>query len=208
MKILEISKSIQGELPHMGKPCTIVRLEGCNIQCPYCDVSKDFQLRDLTIEEILDEVMALGRREILLTGGEPLIHSGVKGLLQALYGQGFNILIETNGTVPLDAAICGNSDVVVMDVKLFDVGAMRAASHNLDWLSAEDAIKFVYRDALELRRAWEWMQQMQTKIECMVIFSPVNVLEPLVHLFDQIVDEFPDLDIRMQCQIHKVLGLS
>ena len=207
MKVLEISKTIQGELPHMGKPCTIIRLEGCNLQCPYCDVSPEFQVRDMTVDMIVDEVMVIGRREILLTGGEPLIHLGVKNLLQALYSQGFNILIETNGTVPFDAAIAGNSDVLVMDVKLFDKEAMRAASHNLPWLGAEDAIKFVYRDSLELGLAWEWIQQMQSKIECMVIFSPCNVHEPLTQLFNQIVDEFPDLDIRMQCQIHKVLHL-
>ncbi|MHC4713797.1 MAG: 7-carboxy-7-deazaguanine synthase, partial [Planctomycetota bacterium] len=36
MKISEIFRSIQGESYLAGRPCTLVRLAGCNLNCPWC----------------------------------------------------------------------------------------------------------------------------------------------------------------------------
>lgn len=208
MKLLEIFESIQGELPHMGMPCTIIRLAHCNIKCPYCDVTPDLQPFDMSIDDIVAKAVEFQHEEILVTGGEPLANSGVKELLQALYSSGFDITIETNGTVPLDGAIAGNCDSIVMDVKLFNPEFMDAAAHNLDWLGVEDAIKFVYRDALDLGRAYEFLDVFHDKIESMVIFSPTDVQQPMMARIMEIVKAYPHLDIRLQCQIHKVLGLG
>lgn len=36
-RVNEIFSSFQGEGTNMGKPCTFIRLQGCNLACPWCD---------------------------------------------------------------------------------------------------------------------------------------------------------------------------
>jgi len=36
-KVSEIYRAVQGEGWHSGMPCTLVRLQGCNLRCDFCD---------------------------------------------------------------------------------------------------------------------------------------------------------------------------
>lgn len=96
--IVEIFDSIQGEGSWLGRPVTFIRMGGCNLHCPWCDT--DFsKFKDMSIVDICHHV---SNRDIVITGGEPLIHDLVP-LLQALRnanGFAHSIAIETNGTRP------------------------------------------------------------------------------------------------------------
>ena len=106
MKVSEIFKSIEGEGIRMGQAAVFVRLHGCNLRCSYCDSmyaveGPDF--KQMSVGEILASVEAYrnesGVKCVTLTGGEPLIHENVGELLTAFSDAGFEVNIETNGTV-------------------------------------------------------------------------------------------------------------
>lgn len=95
LPVNEIFPSIQGEGRFMGIPATFIRLSGCNLKCSFCDTEHESCVR-LTIDEILKEVKY---QNVVITGGEPLIHEDLYHLIYALRGKDFKICLETNGTI-------------------------------------------------------------------------------------------------------------
>lgn len=109
MKVVEIFNSIDGEGIRTGELTTFVRLWGCNLRCVYCDTRYSYcqeneeaiPYKEMAIEEIIKECDKYDTDNITLTGGEPLIHLDVKYLLKALSEAGYNVNVETNGSVPI-----------------------------------------------------------------------------------------------------------
>ena len=98
MKVCEIFKSIQGESSYAGLPCTFIRLTGCNLKCSYCDTQYAYnEGRELTEDEIINEVRNASIGLVEITGGEPLLQRGVYHLVTRLLDEGYTVLIETNG---------------------------------------------------------------------------------------------------------------
>ncbi len=105
----EIFASIQGEGVSSGLPSTFLRLAICNLRCTWCDTAYTWdwerydrteQTMPLNIGEAHDAITALPPRNVVITGGEPLIQRRqLQPLVQGLKARGFRIEIETNGTV-------------------------------------------------------------------------------------------------------------
>lgn len=107
MKVFEVFSSIDGEINGffgIGQYATFIRLAGCNLTCPYCDVAdaqRTEKSSDYTPEQLYD-VVVTGIRKVTITGGEPLLQTGeVQELISLLEQQEICTTIETNGTQPL-----------------------------------------------------------------------------------------------------------
>ena len=99
MKIAEIFYSIQGEGTLVGVPSVFVRTSGCNLRCQWCDTpytSWSPEGREMSLDEILDDVRAYPAAHAVVTGGEPMIAPGIVELTREL---GMHVTIETAGTV-------------------------------------------------------------------------------------------------------------
>jgi len=105
MKINEIFYSVQGEID-VGKPVIFIRTSGCNLvncgkACKFCDSVYSWQEgKEMNNEEILEEIKKYPCKNVVVTGGEPLLQ-GVETykLFVLLDDNGYNIDIETNGTL-------------------------------------------------------------------------------------------------------------
>lgn len=109
MRIAEIFHSIQGEGSLVGVPSVFIRTSGCNLRCSWCDTpyaSWQPEGDEVDNENIVARVKALGARHVVVTGGEPMIASGIRDLLAQLKTEGVHITIETAGTVEPSGAIC------------------------------------------------------------------------------------------------------
>ncbi|MGE3073482.1 MAG: 7-carboxy-7-deazaguanine synthase QueE [Dehalococcoidia bacterium] len=105
----EIFSSIQGEGVSAGLPSTFVRLSTCNLRCSWCDTAytwdwerfdKAGQILEMEAETIGVEVLSRTPRNVVITGGEPLIQKRqLLPLVTALKAEGLRIEIETNGTI-------------------------------------------------------------------------------------------------------------
>ena len=71
--IVEIFHSVQGEGFHAGSPRIFIRFGRCNLRCEWCDTEFD-EWNEMTVIEILAEVMKFDCKNIVFTGGEPAIH--------------------------------------------------------------------------------------------------------------------------------------
>lgn len=100
LEITECFYSIQGEGPFAGRPATFLRLAGCNLRCPFCDTNYK-RLTTLNPRNTVDLVTATKKNNtnlVVITGGEPF-RQNISELLIELNSAGYEIQIETNGTV-------------------------------------------------------------------------------------------------------------
>ncbi len=107
MRIAEIFHSIQGEGMLVGTPSVFVRTSGCNLRCVWCDTpytSWAPEGKELSVEQIVDEVRRYPASHAVVTGGEPLIAPGIAELTEGLRALDLHITIETAGTVSANVA--------------------------------------------------------------------------------------------------------
>ena len=72
----------------------------CNCRCVMCDIWRLRQVREITasdLEQYREEFRALGVCWIVLSGGEPLMHSDLAGLCRVLRRDGVRITILSTG---------------------------------------------------------------------------------------------------------------
>ncbi|MBN3727707.1 7-carboxy-7-deazaguanine synthase [Burkholderia sp. Ac-20379] len=119
--VKEIFYTLQGEGANAGRPAVFCRFAGCNLWtgreadresavCRFCDT--DFVGTDgenggkfKTPDALADQVAALwpegeANRFVVCTGGEPMLQLD-QPLVDALHARGFEIAIETNGSLPV-----------------------------------------------------------------------------------------------------------
>jgi 7-carboxy-7-deazaguanine synthase len=118
--VKEIFYTLQGEGTHTGRPAVFCRFAGCNLWtgreedrataiCNFCDtdfvgVGPDggkFRSPDDLADAVArhwPSVNGHGKRFVVCTGGEPLLQLD-EPAIRALHERGFEVAIETNGTL-------------------------------------------------------------------------------------------------------------
>ena len=204
LRISEIFFSLQGETRTVGLPTVFVRLTGCPLRCVYCDTAYAFEGGQLiTIDDVVAEVARYAPRYVTVTGGEPLAQPNVHALLQQLCDAGYEVSLETGGTMPIDEVDVRVSRVV--DLKTPASGELsRNCYDNIAHLNRHDQIKFVLCD----RADYEWARlqidqyQLHEKVD-EVLLSPAFGQLSYRDLADWIVAD--NLPVRMQLQLHKMI---
>ncbi|PWG03257.1 7-carboxy-7-deazaguanine synthase [Sphingosinicella humi] len=146
--VKEIFLTLQGEGMQAGRRAVFLRFSGCNLwtgrerdrataDCTFCDtdfVGMDGENGGRYEAEALaakvEELWGEGERPlVVITGGEPLLQLDTE-LIEALHARGFEIAVETNGTI--------------------------AAPPGLDWIcvSPKGSTKIVQRAGNELKLVW------------------------------------------------------
>ncbi len=199
----EIFHSIQGESCHSGRPCVFVRLTYCNLRCSYCDTEYAFHegVR-MDVQEIIRRVRAYQCPLVEVTGGEPLVQRHSPELLQSLCDEGFEVLLETGGSLDISKV-----DPRVKRIVDFKCPGSGMEEHNLwsnvDCLSARDEVKFVIGDRDDFDWSVEKVRLHDLEDRCSVLFSVVFGVLPPVHLAEWILEK--KLRVRLQLQMHKYL---
>ena len=203
MKISEIFKSIQGESSYAGLPCVFVRTSGCNLRCGWCDTSYAFyEGEERAIDSVLEEIRGFGCDCVEITGGEPLLQEEVYLLMKRLLDEGYRLLIETSGSLPIDKI--DRRAVVIMDIKC-PGSRMSHAIHweNIRHLKKEDEVKFVIADRSDYDWSKEVLGRYPLLLERTILFSPAfGLMEPR-QLAEWVLED--RLPVRLQLQIHKYI---
>jgi len=101
LDIVSIFPTIQGEGPFTGHRAIFVRLAGCNLQCPGCDTDYTSGREKQHVGDICRSIIEHGEapRLVVITGGEPF-RQNISVLANGLIAMGYDVQIETNGTLP------------------------------------------------------------------------------------------------------------
>ena len=138
--VKEIYYTLQGEGYHTGRPAVFIRFSGCNLwtghekdrsgaTCNWCDTdfvgTNGINGGKFSVKEIINIINSqwkgniLSRPYVVCTGGEPLLQMD-EDLIKAIHKAGFEIGLETNGTmIPPDGIdwICvspkSNADLIL-----------------------------------------------------------------------------------------------
>lgn len=124
--VKEMFYTLQGEGNHAGRPAVFCRFSGCNLWtgreqdrataiCRFCDT--DFVGTNgegggkfATAEQLAERINSLWpasypqSKYVVFTGGEPLLQLDTV-LIDEMHQQGFEIAIETNGTLPVPEGV-------------------------------------------------------------------------------------------------------
>ena len=203
MKINEIFKSIQGESSYAGLPCVFIRTTSCHLRCRWCDTAYAFhEGTERSLDSILQEVRSFGCRCVELTGGEPLLHEEIYPLVETLLDEGYLVLIETSGSLPIHRI--DPRAVIIMDIKCPGSGMSEAVHwENLKRLKERDEVKFVISNRADYIWAREILIQYPALTGKTLLFSPVfGEMEPR-QLAEWILED--RLPIRFQLQLHKYI---
>lgn len=117
MRLTEIFKTIQCEGTLTGMVSVIVRLGGCNLQCKWCDERFSSRAKgglEISINELLKKINKYNCKNIIITGGEPLIYKEIIELSNRLKDADYHVTIETNATIQKRI----NCDLISMSPKL------------------------------------------------------------------------------------------
>jgi 7-carboxy-7-deazaguanine synthase len=202
MLICEIYQSIQGEGPQMGLPSAFVRVTGCPLRCKWCDEKRALRGGTvMTIDEIVEKVTSFPPKNVCLTGGEPLAHKQAGTLMERFARAGYNVLLETNGAMPLDGVPRLPGIEISMDIKCPSSGMeKRMRFENLKQLRREDQVKFVIADRHDYIYAKEIMAKYE--IPCAIVFQPEGGRN-MLPLVSWVIED--GLDVRVLPQLHKII---
>ncbi len=200
----EVFRSIQGESSFAGRPCTFIRLTGCNLRCAWCDTAYAYtEGTSRTVRSLIAEVSRFDTPLVEVTGGEPLMQPGTPALVSALCARGWTVLVETNGSLPIEPLDA--RAIAILDVKCPSSGeSQHLYRENLKRLRPRDEVKFVVADEHDFQYAADIIDQFGlSDREVPPLVSPVwGRLAPAT-LVSWVLDAC--LDVRVQIQLHKVI---
>lgn len=203
LRVNEIFHSIQGESTHAGRPCVFVRLTGCNLRCVWCDTAYAFhEGREMALEEVVRRVSTYACDLVEVTGGEPLLQPGAIDLMGELVARGYEVLLETGGSLPIDTVPPGVKRIV--DIKCPASGeSSRNRWENLDALRPGDELKFVIAGRADYEWARDVVRERGLGGRVPLLFSAVReAIEPGAVADWVLRDRLP---VRVQIQLHKIL---
>ena len=204
LTVHEVYLSVQGESTHVGRPCVFVRLTACDLRCVWCDTPYAFTGgKKMPIDDVIAEVRKLQCSLVELTGGEPLLQPDAIPLMQRLIDEGFEVLLETGGHLPIDRVPAGVHAIV--DVKCPGSGeASKMHWPNLDLITRDHEVKFVIAD----RRDYEYARDVIVTHDLgsragAVLLSPVHDVQPAHELVQWMLEDH--VPARLQIQAHKYI---
>ena len=206
MLISEIFKSIDGEGSRAGYPATFIRTFGCPLRCKYCDslyAIEGTDYKEMSVDEVIDQVASFGLGRITLTGGEPLIQKDALELVKRLSQKGYSVQIETSGAVDFSPYLSVPNVMITMDWKSIYSGMSgRMLSNLLPLLRPTDIIKFVVanKEDLEQMKGIVSLRDMYAQVFISPVFGQIEPKDIVDYILDNNLQ-----NCRVQLQLHKYI---
>lgn len=195
LPVMEHFYTIQGEGAYQGVAAYFVRLGGCDVGCPWCDVKESWEADahpKMEVSEIVDLVKNCEARICVITGGEPLLHN-LETLTKSLHKIGVRTHIETSGSSPMS----GHWDWICLSPKRYKLPLEPC-------IKAAHELKVIISHRNDLRFAEEFAAQVDSK--CVLFLQPEWSKEEEV--LPMIIDYVKEnQQWRISLQVHKYMNI-
>ncbi|MBI2968540.1 MAG: 7-carboxy-7-deazaguanine synthase QueE [Bacteroidetes bacterium] len=194
--IVEIFHSIQGEGYFSGTPAVFIRLGGCDVGCHWCDEKNSWDKNNwpfVRVEKIVKETVKYPADIVVITGGEPLMHS-LNELTAGLRKAGKRTHLETSGAYPLS----GRWDWICLSPKKF------MSPHNEIYRKTGELKIIVYN-----KDDFRWAEEQAKKVsrKCKLFLQPEwSRKKAVLPVIVNYVQKFPEWRVSMQ--IHKYVQVK
>ena len=195
LPVMEQFYTLQGEGFHQGKAAYFVRLGGCNVGCVWCDVKESWDASAhpmQTVSELTKAVLKTPAQIVVVTGGEPTMHS-LESLTHSLSENKLLCHLETSGT----HAISGNWNWICLSPKKFK--APLPQSYQL-----ANELKVVIYHPSDLE--WAEQQAKQVNASCKLYLQPEwSKAATIVPLIVDYIKANPQWELSLQ--LHKYINV-
>jgi len=153
-------------------------------------------------DEILNKVKQAGIGLVEITGGEPLLQEEVYGLIKRLLDEGYEVLVETNGSMNIEEI--DRRAVVVLDIKTPGSGMSEEMDFsNLERIKKTDEVKFVITSRMDYEWSKEIIERHKLPERCHVLLSPAHGILLPEDLAKWMIED--RLRARLNLQLHKCI---
>lgn len=193
---METFFTLQGEGFHQGRSAFFIRLAGCDIACPWCDVKESWDAGiypKVSAEDLRISFGDSGANFVVVTGGEPMMYD-CSELCHSLKKEKAEMALETSGAYPLS----GDWDWICVSPKKFK-------RPKDDVLKKANELKVIVYHKSDL----EWAQSFRKLVpeECKLYLQPEWSREKeMCDLILPFIQRNPEW--KLSLQIHKYLGLQ
>lgn len=178
-------------------------MTGCNLNCNYCDTEyAKHDGENFSIDDVISKIAQYNCKLVEITGGEPLLQEDIFSLVDVLLKNGYNILVETNGSQSIENLPKKVIKIIDWKTPGSDVGNSFDIN-NLDFITKDDEIKFVVSNREDFLWCKDKIKQNNLTNICKVLMSTVNGKLDPAELCEWIIEE--NLDIKFQLQLHKYI---
>lgn len=214
----EVFVTIQGEGFYTGTPAVFIRLQGCDVGCPWCDTRHtwvlDYDWNAMTLDsanahpkrwtmlsanELVRQVGFIGKaaRHVVITGGEPF-QQPLRELVTALRMKDYRVQIETSGCFPVLDLIPSQAWITVSP-KLNMPGGYQPLAETMQ-LAQE--IKMPIKEVADFDRLDQLIKDYH--LQCPVYLQPLSQSQRITKLCVQMCME---RNWNLSLQTHKFIGL-
>jgi 7-carboxy-7-deazaguanine synthase len=216
----EIFYSIQGEGANLGKHSVFLRLALCNLKCTWCDTRYTWdwslfkpaeQILELSQEEVTRNILKYQRPYLVVTGGEPLLQQGrLLSLCESLKDKGFNIEIETNGTIIPDRRLLSLVYHWSVSPKLRNSGnppslCESTACYRLFNSISQSHFKYVVRDENDFAEIKSLAERYSLSTEKIILMPEAANREELLNKSSWLVELCKSSGYRFSTRLHVLL---
>ena len=210
--------TIQGEGYNTGIPMVLLRLQGCDVRCPFCDTKETWYISSENEVQSFDEITGISplftnknEKEICnrvceiakssswvsICGGEPSMHN-LKPIVSELKNKGFKCAVETSGTET--GHINTDLDWITVSPKIGMPGKKIVKN---DAISCADEIKFVISEENDFDKLDYFLANFKFKDNCIICLQPISQNKRATTLC---IDSCKQNGWRLSIQCHKYVG--
>lgn len=216
----EIFASVQGEGISVGRPSVFIRLSLCNLRCTWCDTKYTWdwahydpkaEIIGLEIADIVSRVDQTRLRNVVITGGEPLLQQrDLIALAISLKATGRRIEIETNGTLQPDPRLASAVDQWNVSPKLASSGNRVEDSQvptALEWFARQPNayLKFVIVSLDDLEEVEGLVERYDVIAERVLLMPEGTDPQTLAQRSSWLVERCVELGYRYTTRLHVLL---
>lgn len=172
------------------KVASVVFVGGCNFHCPFCQNSAlANDSKSLPAMDWQDIKKTLEKKRkwidgVVVSGGEPMMHPEIFGLLIKIKQSGFKVKVDTNGYYPYplkEAIELGLVDYVAMDIKsAFDQRYFKAIGRKIEFVVIERTVRLLKECGLDYEFRFTLVPNLVTEKELIAISEKITPAKKVV----------------------------